>query len=319
MPKFSHGYGQNHTRGPKTGSGKKTNRKLDAGVARAKQPGRDIMRGGTPSEIMRRDEDDAQVEARADDDLAGDLTEDVIAPNLSEVSLADEDDVDDPAKAPRETLSTHAETEDTPAASIPWDRVIIAVIGDRAVFHIPDWAQNIPDDDLDLRWETYTKIAKWLTRDRQEFLRKPDFMALAGPSVDLSPPVSVLQEGLIQMLGLGCEVSTFSKHSEHCIILWPTRQLPLEALWSKEVKLAWCAQAAIRRQKERGYAARDSDLGRLDNQPPRNADEKKRLRSEASRGWQLGPRRFAQLLCVLTDCKWRDVLERYGEAIFYKG
>jgi hypothetical protein len=324
MPTFSHGQGQNRKRGPKTGPGEKAKRKLDAGVERAKQFDRDIMRYGSPTEIQRLFDDDNQNEPGADDTLADSLTEEnrseeLTPQNMSEIPLTDEDDLDDSADATRKRYHAPVETDDTLAAVIPWDWATIAVVGDRAVFRIPDWAQGIADKDLDLGWETYNKIAEWLTRDRQDFLRKPDFLALAGTAANLSPPVPVLQEGLRQALGLRCDVTTFSKHARHCIIVWQNCQLPLEGLWSQEAKLAWCAQAAIRRQKERGYTTKDGDLGRLDIQPPRNTDEKKRLRSEASRGWQLGPLRFAQLLCVLTDCKWRDVLERYGSAIFYKG
>lgn len=317
MPKFSQSHGHSQKAGQTVGSGRK--RKLDASVVRARQFSRDCMRGGTPSEIMRAfDQDAATSEAQSDDDLASESAEDLIDPDLSEISLADEDDFEGMEEFSRETLYTRHESEHSPTTTVPWDCVTIAVVGDHAVFHIPDWALGISDDDMDLRWNTYAKIAEWLTHKRQDFLRKPDFMALAGNAVSLAPPVSVLQEGLIKMLGLACDVSTFSKHAEHCIIVWPNRQLPLDALWSKEVKLAWCAQATIQRQKDRGYAAKSSDLGRSDIQPPKVAEEKALLRTEAIRGWQLGPR-FAQLLCVLTDCKWSDVIERHGDAIFYKG
>lgn len=320
MPMRSHGHG--HARKPerKRGPGKGQKRKVAPSAARAQQYERDVYRRGDPGEIESLIEDRTQDEPLADEALVGDVTEeslpeDCVPHTMSEVSLRDEDDFDD-AGDPGEY--SPPEAEDSPAEALPWDQTAIVVIGDQAVFRVPDWAQGFENDDLDLRWDTYARVADWLTRDRKAFLQKPSFLSLAGDPISLIPPISVEREGLHQALRLTCDVTTFSKHAGACCIVWPSRRLPLDELWSQEAKLAWCAQAAVQRQRQRGYVSRSGELGQRDTQPPRDSEEREKLVADAGRGWQLGPSRFVQLLCVLTQCRWREVIDRYARTIFYE-
>ncbi len=238
----------------------------------------------------------------------------------SEVSLADEDEfreLPSDGQAPSEG-GTEVGSDCRVTNS---GEVDIVVLDGRAVFQIPDWASGYADGALALRWRTYSSVADWLNNERPNFLCQPNPMNLAGHSIDFTQPVPVLQEGLHRILGLPCDKTTFSKHARKCGIRWPSlgfRRFPLDGLWSHDVQLAWMARAARDRQETRGYAPMSSPLGDPTLQPPRASAERKRLKSRASQAPRMGPIEFVQLLCVLTNCKWRDVLERHSGFIFYE-
>ncbi len=288
-------------------------------VHRALQYRRDIMRGGSPSDILQLVEQEAAAVDAPEDMLALNLDTADIAANDSEILLEDEDDF--------EGLNTDSPVDTSAAkqdSSADWrvdfrDRIAIVVTDGQAIFRIPDWASAISDGDLDLRWGTYNHIADWLNRERRSFLAQPSFLGLAQGIIDLSGPIPVLQEGLYNLLNLSCNVTCFSKHCQHGILVWSSRTMPMEACWSQEAKWAWCACAALQRQQDCGYATRTSPLGDPSIQPPRASSERDLLRRKVIAGFSLGPIDFVQLLCVLVNCKWRDVLVRYGDMIFPRG
>jgi hypothetical protein len=319
MPKHSHSHEQGRKQKPDIGKQKGQRRNTSRNVQLAQQFARDKLRGCAAWQIEplfedegpeARGADDHLIEERREDNMPDDLT----PQGMSEIPLSDEDDFAD-----SEDFSAHEPGPvDTPVDVLPWEDVTIAVIGKRAVFQIPDWAQGFQNNDLDARWETYAKVAEWLNRERPEFLCQPSFLTLAGSTVDLIPPLFVDQAGLHQRLGLSCDPATFSKHARACRLVWANRQMRLDALYSHEAKLAWCAQAAIQRQN-RHYIARNGELGRPGIQPPRDGKSRAGVLKKASSAWTLSPILFVQLLCVLTKCKWRDVLSEYGNPIFFKG
>ncbi len=263
-------------------------------------------------------EEYAPVEASPQERLDLDGTE--IPPGGSEVSLADEDEFHELPSA--EQASSENGTEVVPdCRTADKGEIDIVVVAGRATFQVPDWASGYPDSTLDLRWQTYSSVADWLNGERPDFLSQPSVMNLAGRNIDLTQPVPVRQNGLLRVLGLPHKPSTLSKHARHCVIRWPSlgfRGFPLDGLWSRDVRLAWMAQAARERQETRGYAPKSSPLGDPAIQPPRASSERDLLKSRTSLATRMGPVEFVQLLCVLTDCKWRDVLDRYSDFIFYE-
>ncbi len=313
--------GYKHTRGTKIEKGTRQQRKhtLSPKAGQAQQYEKDTKRFGSAWEIERLDDNKPSLECE-DDNLFDILTEDALPDDhspqaLSEVPLTDEEEWD----APEEPIHSHRpDPDDSPLDIVPWEATTISIVGHRAVFQIPDWAIGRGGEDYEARWESLSKVADWLTRDRQAFLRHPSYLNLAGADVHLTPPISVTQEGLHKLLALKCDKTTFGKHLSACRLVWPSRQFPLAHLYAREAALAWCAQAAIQRQHKH-CLSRDSELGRPDIQPPKGKGHRAQVLKNASRGWTLGPVPFVQLLCALTKCKWQDVLSEYGNQIFFRG
>jgi hypothetical protein len=308
--------GRQAERGTRPQRGKR--RKLATNLQRFNQYRRDIFRGGPPSDIVDLLESDDSAQALSEEEWL-DESIDSIDQNACDVSLADEDSFAEEYESDEAFVSEGDSTDHVESVIHPSNRIAITIINGQAIFRVPDWARGFADSDLDLRWQTYTRIAEWLTDNRPSFLPEPSWLNLAGTEFGLSQPVPVLQEGLYRILNLSCDVTTFSKHVRHGILLWPRRELAIEELWSQQAKLAWCAAVAKCRQKSRGYAPRSSPLGDPDMKPPRASPARNRLRSMVNRATLLDPVEFVQLLCILGDCRWSDVLSRYGNEIFFQG
>jgi hypothetical protein len=320
MPTQGSGRGRGRKGERPRSPGANRKRTLDRTVTVALLRERDILAMGGRDEVIEYMEDKyGQIEPGQEEPI--DLPAGEIPSCASEVPLTDEDEDREPLPA------TQACSEDKSADETDWriddhGRVNIVVVNGRAVFQIPDWASGYADGTLALRWHTYSSIANWLNDERGDFLREPSFMNLTGHDIDFAKPVPVLQEGLHQILGLPCDKTTFSKHARLCVIRWPclgSRQFPLDGIWSREARLSWMAQGARQRQEARGYAPKSSPLGDPTIQPPRASAERHRLRSRAPHAMRMGPVEFAQLLCVLAGCTWRDVLDRHSDHIFFEG
>lgn len=297
-----------------------TKRELDSSFLQATQFKRDVFRGAKPSDIIhfmeRQAEQDPTLEKSEQD-------EDALSDSGSDISINDDDGEDtifDQTRdlAREEEFVTIDDDIDNTWHSDYTDRIPIIVIDGKAIFRTPEWAISYNEPDLHMRWETYAQIADWLNQEKRDFLRKPSHFTLAQGMIDPASPIPVLQKDLRRLLGLQCHITTFSKHARYGIIVWPTREFPLEGLWSHETRIAWCAQATLQRQKTRGYAAECSPLGDMNIQPPRGAKERQIIESQRTNAWRLGPTEFAELLCILTGCKWRDVLTQYRAIIFYE-
>lgn len=312
--KFKNNRLQDQGRGVKTDRGTKTKRSL----APAQQFELDIYRGGRPSEIIALLERDDQ---KSPDDFVEPVDWDEADEMLddSEVETFDEDEPQEDEDHDDEFLPSQPVVTPTPWQFDLSDRIAITVYKGVATFDVPEWALGHYKVDLELRWNTYRTLADWLNKERKEFLLSPSFLNLGLDSFDLAKPVPVLHKGLHAALGLGIVPTTFSKHCNHGVLLWSSAAMNLEDLWGQDAKLAWFAQAIIKRQRERGYLDRQCPLASPAIQPPRNQKEKedfvKRSKSQADR---LGPVDYVALLCILTGCSWRNVLDQYADEIFYQ-
>ena len=298
-----------------TGRAKK--RQISRSVQRALQYRRDIMRGGSPSDIIQLLAQEATGDESVEYSLDLGLESEETSANDSEILLTDEDDMDD--YEADSTAMTPGPDEGASWSLDFHDRIAVVVTDGSAVFRIPDWALTIADGDLNMRWETYRSIADWLNRNCRDFLAQPSFFNLVAKPQNLGEPLPVVQDGLHQILGLSCEITTFSKHCRHGIVVWPARSILMEDLWSQEAKMAWFARAVIARQKGHGYTGRNGPLGSPTIRPPRGSIERRALADRwKERSHRMGPVEFVELLCVLTGCAWRDVLARYAVRIFYQ-
>lgn len=293
-------------------------RQLNQSVQRSFQYRRDIMRRGTPAEILQTLEEQHEATTDIATPQLEQIEEGLVPTADSEVLLTDEDSIADEENLIDPILDIPFSLNSA-GWSVDLDNsIVIVVIDGEAVFRIPDWATALADADLELRWHTYQALATWLNEERKALLAEPCALNLGNGNIDFTAPVPVIQQGLYQTLGLSCDVTTFSKHCRCGMLVWPNRTLPVESLWSHDAKLSWCAWAARHRQQVCGYANSASPLGDPYIRPLRSKAEKDRLRSRARSAMSLGPIEFVQLLCILADCSWRDVLSRYRQTIFYE-
>ncbi|NOX54476.1 MAG: hypothetical protein GXP27_08550 [Planctomycetes bacterium] len=334
MPAPGYGHTQEQTPGPGLGQGpvQKPGHSLDNSVQKALQYDRDFFRTPRASRIIPLLEQAVEKESTQDESELE--MEEGLPVDATEISLADEDDMDSDASSSPDSGPQWV-TADASSPADEWrcdlhDRIPIIVKNARAVFQIPDWGLEIAHDDLDCCWQTYAAIAEWLNRDKQDFLRKMEegapgkeiWPALTAGPIDVAGPIPVLQQGLHKLLDLPYGKETFTKHVALGIILWPNREFPLHLLWSKEAQWAWFAQAVIQRQHRAGGYVGPNDplgIGKPSIQPPRSSNDREELRRLAGKADELSSPRYVKLLCILTKCTWRDVLERYRDRIFYKG
>lgn len=316
MPRAGHNH--SNQRGTRKQPSTARRRKLDKDFNKAMQFGRDKMRWGSPYEILNannQEEDDYSDNGPTMEENATDI----LLPSDSEISQEDDDDFLSHEDIPTETQYINSGPDDEYSEDRFFNKIPISVIEDRAVFQVPDWALGFADNDLDLRWETYSKIADWLTRERPLFLQNPSYLNLAGNSINQTPPIPVAQDGLHKILGLRCDISTFSKHARHGIIVWPNREFPAEQLWSQEAKLAWFAQAIRQRQTSVKYMPRNSLLDDRTIHPSSKASVQYRRELERKvKTTAVNPVEYVQYLCILTGCAWKNVLDRYSDHIFYQ-
>lgn len=297
---------------------RKPKRKLSLSFTQATQYKRDIFRGGKPLDIIRLMEGQTTPDSMLENP---EQDIDIILENESDVSITDDDgeeSIFDQMRAIGREDDWGIIDDD---AEETWqsdytNRIPIFVIDGEAIFREPEWAISYNEPDLKVRWETYVRITSWLNQEKQDFLRKPSFFALASGTCDPAEPISVLQKDLHKCLGLQCHITTFSKHIRNGLIVWPTMEFSLSDLWSQQARIAWCAQVALNRQKALGYASINSSLGNTNIQPPRNTTEF--IKSYRASAYRLGPSEFVELLCALTGCKWSDVLNQYAPIIFYE-
>lgn len=319
------GFKKSPDRGKKVTTKSKTKHKMNPKVQRAQEFTRDIDRGGPPSEIseqLEQEEPDItepDIEKTELDDEKNELFD-------SEVEITDDDDWSEDDWLDDFHPSRPASMPESWQMDLT-DRLAITVYQGKATFRIPDWATKHQKVDLEDRWNTYHELANWLNRERPDFLREPTYLNLGKDSFDFGKPIPVMHEGLHTILEPSASadrkrkksrLATFSKHCHHGVILWESSMMKLEDLWGQEAKLAWFAQAVIKRQRERGYLDRNSLLASPEIQPRRNKKDRDTfVERNKSRANRLGPEEYVALLCCLTGCKWQYVLDRYTPEIFY--
>jgi len=323
MPKQNRKRSKGQKTQAKTVASIKAKRKVSPSFSRAKQRRRDIFRGSNLNKIVELQEQEEEAFEESEQFEEAELDPDTLLVSESDIIVADEDGEETIFDQTRsftreEEYVTAEQSSDDTWRSNHASKISIVVVNGKAIFRRPDWVASSGEYDMNINLHNLTRITDWLNQEKGAFIRHPTFFTLTQGNVDFNNPIPVLQEGLHTLLELEGEASTFSKSAKDVVILWPKREMPLESLWSSEAKLAWCAQATIQRQKTVAYISMDSPLGRKSIQPPQKSEIRNILLSKKESAWRLGPVEFAELLCALTVCKWRDVLKRYGKTIFYR-
>jgi len=263
-----------------TKTGKKRGRKPSREGQAAAAQSVEVIRKGTPGRIQARlaeREQRGEIVVRPDEnDLSADdfLDEEQLD---CEIELGDEDqepieELDgqgqgevDVSVHPAELLSIDTGEERTAQFEI---RVSRSPDGKwRCDFPRPAWMRGASDSDdadndfnqITVRFALFDALSDWLTEKRQDFLDRPEPLALAIEALDemhagcpsVVPSEFLRRSGIGDILveagsnteKAGGDASLLSRLSSETEIVWPDGRMPLDFLFCHEARVAWVASS----------------------------------------------------------------------------
>lgn len=241
----------------------------------------------------------------------------------AELDLADEDIFQDEGEQTWErALTLDNSLED--ASPFPSSRFELLVTERGCVLPNDEWHLWRPVDrdgaavlyELGEREATLNSIARWLSRDRADFLSTRDLWALGANALAeaRSGVVPVEQKSLLNTIDHKVSEASFSRYIRATSIVWPTAECPLAVLFEKQAKMAW-AGSAVRQFLEEAEEPITEDVLRQYQSVTGKRDKQWRetLKRQSVDAMDLPT--FIQFVNLCASTRWSDVLNHYSDRI----
>jgi len=179
-------------------------------------------------------------------------------------------------------------------------------------------------DNFSMRLSLLESIADWLTEKRQEFLNRPQPQMLVVDALEemYAGDPSALANGFLRRSGIdqilveaGAHTkktdglsSFFSRLASEVDLVWSNGRMPLNFLFSHEVRMAWVA-SAVRQfiERELNDCADLKSLAKVNPRIPRDRKERERLAGMHTSSLTLAE--FIPRCCLMAGkVSWQDVL-----------
>ncbi|MCZ7652525.1 MAG: hypothetical protein M5U13_15690 [Thermoanaerobaculia bacterium] len=267
---------------------------------------------GLPEEAELTGPDDlAAIEGEPELDLG-----DEDAPPADRVEPGEGDDLSWEEEAPREP--------DEPFGRAGFELVVGP---DGCRFELPDWAWGWSGagaaghallGELDLRFETYRKVAAWLTWERAAFLTSRDFWDLGPASKDelATGEIAVRQAGLVALAGLGVDESTLGRYLPACDLVWPDGSAPLALLFGPEARRGWAARAFWLAVGETKRRVEEREILQVLTAPKKKADRERLPTFDALARGAADATSALLAVCAAAEVAPREVVAAFGDRLF---
>ena len=171
-------------------------------------------------------------------------------------------------------------------------------------------------DEAGNRFIVLEQIARWLSRERAQFLDTADPWLLGCNALEelRAGQVLVSQESYLEVTGVGRLASkeSFSRYTRDCILVWPDATAPLSILFDSTARRSWVANALVQLLKNQKPVLNKALLDNYRNvTKPRRKDEKACVLAAAVESLS-----FAEVVMkatLMADVGWSDVLAEYEE------
>lgn len=192
------------------------------------------------------------------------------------------------------------------------------VTGSTCRFQQPGWRSWTPASaagsqalsELDRRFNFLDKLAEWLTANRSQFLLDPNPFTLVEDAWEEFSAGKCMgrPEHFLQLTGFGkvCSETLFSRYRRSILLEWEDATLPVDFLFSNEVRRAWVLEVLRHASSDSGRSFEDLVAEFKDVKKPKAGVKRGRLASlhRDHLGWA----DLIRKANTLAGTKWADVV-----------